>query len=145
MQYTIVKVHEQTRPWVSEKAGPMMSYRIDVRDSGGIVSERVELAQKTTTAPPVEGSALEGDIDLSGSYGPKMKKAYAAGPGGGRVMSPEDRASIVRQHSQEMAMNLINLAATWGLVDKPADTAALFQLVEGTTEWFVKDARKVTV
>jgi hypothetical protein len=79
----------------------------------GAITSSVYLGQKPETAFPVDGQILTGEI-LDGEYGPKFKKEYnpqAAGGGGGGGFkggggkpNPERERSIIRQHSQEMAI-----------------------------------------
>lgn len=141
MPWKVVAVSEQTRPWNSQKGGPMVSYKVHLQDTAGVVTQNVELAQKQSSAPPAVGQVLEGNVD-QGDYGPKFRKAFQQG-GGGRGMSPEDRASIVRQHSQDMSLRALELAYALGVIEKPATAREFLELVEKTTDWFVKDARKV--
>jgi hypothetical protein len=141
MAYTI-KAVTGNKPWAGQH-GPMMSYYLTLVDGEGQETANVDLAQKPTSPAPQPGQTLEGNID-QGSYGPKFKKAFTQSfGGGGRGKSPEEQASIVRQHSQEMALRALEIAATFGVVDPPQSTRDFFVLVEKTTEWFVKDARKV--
>jgi hypothetical protein len=83
------------------------------------------------TDVPQAGARLEGDVELT-QYGTKFKKAKGAGFAGGGGRSPEDRKSIVRQHSQEMALRYCTLKGA-----KP-DMGELRKVID----WFQRDAEE---
>lgn len=141
MAYTVIAVSNETRPWTSQKGGPMVSYRVHLKDTAGQVSENVELSQKTATPAPQPGQLLEGNID-NGEYGLKFKKAFQQ-QNGPRGRSPQESAAITRQHSQDMALRAIDLGVSLGVVKKPEDGKALLDLVAGTADWFDKDVQRV--
>lgn len=136
-EYIIENVHADTRDWLSKFAKDkgqtdpdMRSYRLDLKDGDGNVRQRIELAQKITTAAPQAGSKIEGTINER-QYGDPPKTDYkltkpAGGGGGGRggggrawKPRPDDappvwsgkQAQIVAQHSQNMALRVLELAA----------------------------------
>ncbi len=95
----------------------------------------VELSLKAGSAAPAPGDKLTGTIEES-QYGPKFKKEYGGNGGGGggggyRGRSPEDHRSIVRQHSQQMAL-------MW-FTARGAKTFSDDELKE-RIDWFVADA-----
>ncbi len=100
------------------------------------------LTQKPETPAPSPGP-MDLTLEPHARFDDKLrarKPKPAFGGGGGR--SPEEKASIVRQHSQDMALKAIELAATFGVLERPTSTAEFFKLVEKTTAWFASDAKK---
>jgi len=122
---------EEPRPWDSTKGGPMLSWRIDV-EAGEQTLERVELAQKKTTAKPEVGQELDGHVQrrFFGTDGVDLQFRKAArfggggGGGSGRAWKPRPddapvvyaakQAQIVCQHSQNMALRVLELAEKSG-------------------------------
>jgi hypothetical protein len=139
MGYTVQSIGK-TREWASQQGGPMVSYYLGLTDSQGTNYLDIELAQKASSPAPQVGQVIEGNLD-QGPYGTKLKKAFQ-GPGGGGGRSPEDRKSIVRQHSQDMALRTVELGATFGIIKAPEDSKAFLALIEWLTDHFVKDAGK---
>lgn len=76
MLYKIQAVSQTVREYDS-KYGPMKSYKVKFVGN----DEAIELTQKASSPAPYEGQELEGEIDTSGQYGPKFKKAYGSGGG----------------------------------------------------------------
>lgn len=130
-QYTVKNVRADTRDWTSAKGGKMRSYRIDLVAADGAVNtgidgKGVELAQRETTPPPKEGDTLDGAIterkwgENNDKIDLKFQKAQGAGGGGGRSWKPRPddspkvyasrQAAILRQHSQDMALRVMELA-----------------------------------
>jgi hypothetical protein len=126
--YTIESIDER-REWEGNY-GPMVSYKVTLAGSG-----KAEIAQKPTTPAPTVGQTIEGTLEPSKNpaFPPKLKKAQQAfGGGGGRPAgrSPEESRTIVRQHSQHMALKLLAL-----LEEKPGQ-----ERVRSLTEFFYQDA-----
>lgn len=139
-EWEIGTVHGEPRAWQSQKGGDMLSYRIDVRPKGKDepVFRRVELAQKKDTAAPQSGGTLDGEV-TERTYGEnnektdlKFKKAARGGGGGGGGRykpRPDDspkvyaarQAQIARQHSQDVAFRIVELAHA---VSKPVGEVA---------------------
>lgn len=119
MSYTITAVSDQVRQWASEKAGPMNSYRVTLKDTAGVDTPNVELAQKAATPAPQVGQALDGNLDQT-PYGLKFKKAFngaGGGGGGGRPKSPEEQAQIAASVALKWAVEAVEQAATLGISD----------------------------
>jgi len=106
-------------------------------------------------APPKVGDEVYGEVGpakgrsgagkLRFSYKPRPKSgggSSTAGGGGGTRWTPEKERSVVRQHSQEMAIRFI--AATGDAKDlnlEDADTVRVYLgRVKRLTDWFAKDA-----
>jgi hypothetical protein len=111
--------------------GPMTTYRLVV--NGG---KEVDLNQKPSTPAPTQGQEIPGYLK-PGKYRPILKKEQAGSTGtsvGGNFKgkSPDQQASIVRQHSQESALRY---HAQLG--DKPT-----LENLRETIDWFVDDANK---
>src|SRR5437868_4692133 len=102
MSYTIGRVQKKERePEI--KGSKFYVYEIDFDEHSG----PVEMLQKPETPAPKVGDVLEGTIEPGrekedGTKWPdKFKKAQT---GGFKPRSPAETASIVRQHSQAMAI-----------------------------------------
>jgi hypothetical protein len=120
--------------------GPAQVIGLNLQDQQGMAIN-AEWFTKATTPLPGPGSQIEGTIEES-PYGPKFKKASAGFGGGGGARSPEDKRSIVRQHSQDMALRALDLGLQLGVVTRPEDSRTFMDLISKTTDWFVKDAAK---
>lgn len=109
--------------------------------------EAAHITRPANAPPPAMGEQLTGSIGPKNQWDRRpFKKAKPAGgrgggQGGGR--SPEDQRSIVRQHSQEMALRAIELGATFGVIGKPDSSKGLMVLVGQMADWFEKDAAPV--
>jgi hypothetical protein len=134
----------RTRAWNSEKGGPMLSYRMTLRNAQGAELSNVEWSRKQDSQPPAVGQSIEGEVDTTGEYGPKFKAAQrpggTGGGGGGRPRDPAERRSIAMQHAQKCAVTILEVAASHGDYRPPnagdvvtqvkAVAAALFQQVQ---------------
>lgn len=137
--YTITAVGDQVRDWDATKGGPMKSYRVTLRNAEGNELANVEWARKATSPKPEVGQSVDGDVDTSGQYGPKLKLAQQqqggrGGGGGGR--SPEESRRIVRQHSQNMALKYAALR----LEDGDLPPRFSFDTLKAAIDFFHKDA-----
>lgn len=151
-EYRITAVRSGPRKWQSTKGGEMHSYRVDLADANGQVTQNVERNKKPTSDPPKEGDQEYGDIEHGGEYGPKFKTASrpgsGGGGGGGRAKRPDDdpkvyaarQAAIARQHSQEMALRF--LESRNGLGDSDASDDEILDYVMRTAERFHEDVSK---
>lgn len=130
-EYEVTRVGEETRDWQTKGDNPreMRSYRISVK-LGDKEFKSVELGQLKTTAAPTVGQKLNGKVmEREYEYGGqtktdlKFEKARGGGGrGGGRAYKPrpEDaptvyvakQAQIVAQHSQNMALRVLELASS---------------------------------
>jgi hypothetical protein len=105
------------------KNGPMQVIALSLTDGGA--THQAEWFTKASTPLPAEGSRIEGTLEPS-DYGLKFKKAFNGGAGGGggfRPRDPKDTASIIRQHSQHMAVTLLVAKATAGKLTEDDLTA----------------------
>ena len=136
--YTITNV-QGPREWQS-KYGAMNSFTLTLEGHEG----PVELSQKQTTAPPLAGTTVEGDIVPAHDpkFPPKLKKAQQGGGNwsGGGGMSPEREKKIVRQHSQSMAIETLKLAVDCGIQLDAGDVAQLVKKVKVLADVYDQDA-----
>lgn len=126
--HKIVGVTKRPRLWTSPQWGDFHAYECDVVEvATGQQTSGVEVSIKTDSPVPQAGDELYGDIDHSGQYGPKFKKASKPGAGGGgasrgraparRAGRPDDdpatyaarQAAIARQHSHDVALKFLEL------------------------------------
>lgn len=126
--YTITEVGDSVREWTSQKGAPFKSYRVTLRNTEGRELANVEVSRPATSPKPEAGQTVEGTVDTSGQYGPKLKEPRPGG-GGLRSKPPEERRSIAMQHAQKCAVTVLDLAATHGEF-KPASVNDLAQQVK---------------
>lgn len=107
------------REWTG-KFGPMHSYDVAVEGT----QERFEISQKPETPPPTAGQTFTGEIvDGREGYPRKLKRAQQPGGGyGPRQEDPARAKRIVRQHSQDMAIETLKLAHLRGLFPEDIDS-----------------------
>jgi hypothetical protein len=100
--------------------GEMYKYTVQLEGE----ADTVEVSQKPDTPAPQPGETLEGSIE-STQYGKRFKKEFKGGTGfsGGRVNSPEDRASIERQVSLKAAVETVRDFHTFTNESKFTDLA----------------------
>jgi hypothetical protein len=118
--------------------GPMINYLLVV--NGG---KEVDLNQKPSTPAPTQGQEILGHLE-DGKYRPRLKRDQAGTTttSGGAASysrggkSPDQQRSIVRQHSQEMALRWI---AIGGPPAVPDDEAAI-KVLRYWTDFFEADA-----
>lgn len=130
--FKVTHVQEQTRPWESTKGGPMVSYRITLRDANGDEHPNVEWARKASSAPPKVDEVLDGTLDTTGQYGPKFKSTPSAsfgGGGGSRGKDPKERAEIRRQNAQAQALRYMEIKVGLGLIKdfKPSELVPVIE------------------
>jgi hypothetical protein len=89
------------------------------------------MLQRPETPLPANGSDINGTLE-STRFGNKFKKdkdQFGSGTAFGR--SPTDQRSIVRQHSQEMALRQLALEADLGFLDKDTyETSLIFKYAD---------------
>lgn len=153
-EYKIAGVRSGPREWTNKAGGKMHSYRVDLADANGQITQNVERNKKPESAPPQVGDVEYGDIESGGEYGPKFKLASrpggggGGGGGGGRARRPDDdpkvyaarQAAIARQHSQEMALRF--LEARDGLGDSDASDDEILDYVFKIAERIHEDVSK---
>jgi hypothetical protein len=126
--------------------GMFKSYRMEL---GTPQNERVaaEWLRKASSPAPQVGELIEGYLQppKDQRFPPSFKQAQkqAGGFSGPRPEDPKRAAAIQRMHSQKVALEAIRLAAEIGVIEKPADSAALFALVGKTADWFDNDVQRV--
>lgn len=131
------------REWTGQ-FGPMHSYRVTVEGRDG----ELEIAQKPTSKPPQAGDTFTGTIEPPNRDGfpPKLKRAaqnggYGAGP---RPEDPARAKRIVRQHSQDMAIETLKLShdlGIWPREDAPVTSVnAVVEAVRALANAYDKDA-----
>jgi hypothetical protein len=112
---------------VQGKHGPMQVITLMLEGHAPLV----EWFTKADTPLPAPGSTIEGEVSQD-EYGFKFKKTPAGGFAGGGGKTPEQQKSIVRQHSQEMALRYCTLKGA-----KPA-MGELRKVID----WFQRDAEE---
>lgn len=103
----------------------------------GTVQHEAEWITATTTDVPPVNTRLSGTIEPS-QYGLRFKKdrpAFAGGSGF-KPRDPKDTASIIRQHSEHMAVLLLQVKATAGVL---ADDDLTPAKIRSLTDWFDDD------
>lgn len=124
---------------IEGRNGPLAIYELQLKDGEGSVT--CEVAQMVTTAAPYAGQSVEGTIDHSGPFGAKFKKASKGAAGGGNAgfqRDPKETASIVRQHSQHMAILWCSILERKGrLTDEAVSPSGLAKLID----FFMLDAQ----
>lgn len=147
MVFEVVAVDPNFREW-SPKANPervFHAYRIRL-DGGGEVTE-ADWSRKPSSDPPKVGDRVAGSLE-PGQYRPKFK-FDAEGTRNARLQdraelfqggeSRDDRqASIIRQHSQEMALRYCEIQGKRGKLPEDFDTGHVFKL----TDVFDRDATR---
>lgn len=109
----IIEVSQPPDSWTL-KNGPAAGQEMHtytVRAKGPDGEQTYQINRKPTSGPPEMG-ADEYEITPpkpGTSFPPKIKKVYRGGGGGGGGMPPERQRAIQRQHSQEMALRLIEI------------------------------------
>lgn len=136
---TLTEVVGEPRTW-SPKDNPervFNSYK--VKDDNGTL---YEINRKASSGPPELG---QGDYEITPpkegtSFPPKIKKVFRGGGGGGG-MSPERQRAIQRQHSQEMAVRVMDLG---GEDPQRATTREdLKNAIQHWADWFDADVNRV--
>lgn len=127
-EFEVTAVADNPREWQGSKGGKMLSYRLTLKQ-GANSQDRVELAQKESTPAPKVGDKLTGDLtkryyeakgQIKSDF--KFQKERTGPGGGGRAWKPRPddapvvyaakQAQIVAQHSQNMALRILELAHT---------------------------------
>lgn len=143
--YTVSHVAENTREWSSQQGGPMVAYKMTVKDPTGAEVTNVEWSRKKDSPAPKVGETVDGEIatqTVDTRNGPmqvrKFKKAQQGGFGGGgyRPRDPAETAAIQRQHSQSVAVEYLRYRAMLG--DVPGEWKTRDGLRE-LIDWFQRD------
>lgn len=140
--YTVVAAAQKKT--VEGQNGPMQVINLTLDDGSG-QPIAAEWFTKASTNVPAAGERLEGDITNDPQWGNKFKRAQRGGfggGGGGWRDDPKVQASILRQHSQHMALQLLAIAFDREIIAAPDDGAALFQLLSATADWFDRDVNR---
>lgn len=128
--------------------GEFVKWYVDLLDSAGqlVKNQAGEVKdaywQRKPDADVTEGDVVYGTVS-EGEYGLRFKmekRPDGSGPGGGEFSgsrgggkSPDQQASIVRQHSQEMAIR-------WFTATTPGRSAATLDELRPVIDWFAEDA-----
>lgn len=143
-----------TRPWSSQKGGPMVDYDLTVSDSAGQDHPSVVLTQKATTTAPTVGLVIDADViteeipkkDGSGTWTKKKLKktppanGFGGGGGGGNRNDPSVQRSIAMQSSQKVAAEYARLANERGTLPDDFNFDAFLKLAHRLYEQ-VEEAR----
>jgi hypothetical protein len=118
-RYTITGVADQVREWSSSQGGLMKAYRVDLKGADGSEELLIEWSRKATSDAPTVGLEIDADVQ-DGQYGKRLKLTPRGGQGGvwggARPEDPQRQKRIVRQHSQNMAIQTIALALQYDIV-----------------------------
>jgi hypothetical protein len=77
-EFTITAVNPETKTWSGGK-GTFVDYQVRFEGNPNVV----KITQKPETRPPQVGDVVTGSVDMSAPYGPKFKKEFSQGGGGG--------------------------------------------------------------
>lgn len=126
--HTVTYVDSKVNPWNNPKGGVINYYTVKLDTSG---EKPVSRGLAEGKPAPKVGDQWFGVVEET-ERGLKFKSVQQGGFGGGK--SPEQQRSIVRQHSQEMALRLeANRIAAGGGRFTPED-------LKKAVDWFEKDA-----
>jgi hypothetical protein len=128
MPYTIERATFNKE--VETKYGTMKLYDLTFE-----TGEQAELMQKPETLAPTMGQTLEGTIE-STQYGNRFRRLKPQNAGGGYKRDPSESKSIVRQHSQQMAIAWAVILDKKGLLPERPD----YVWLKGVIDFFVEDA-----
>ena len=120
--YTVTAVNEQVRTWNTKAGAAMKSYRVTLRNKDGRELGNVELSRNATAPAPTVGENVEGTVDKSGQYGPKLQEPRKQGGGFSRAKTPEERRSIAMQSSLQRGVDAVRIAVD-AKVFTPGDEA----------------------
>jgi hypothetical protein len=137
----ITRVAAEPRRWEWPKASGTWNLDYKVQIEGH--DEWFVLTQKEGGPHPIPapGQSFAATIDQTPKekgYPAKLKRDKPQFGGGGR--SPEERKSIVRQHSEEMAIRTLVFAFENNVYEKKISPDDLRGLIGKWTDWFVEDA-----
>lgn len=114
--YTVLQVSDQVRQWQTKAGAPWKSYRVTLKNAAGAELGNVEISRAASAPAPAVGEQVEGEVDKSGQYGPKLQEPRrSGGGGGGRAKSPEERRSIAMQSSATRGVEVVRIAVDAGL------------------------------
>jgi len=140
--FEILSVEAETRPWTSKKGTAFVAYKVEFQELDGMErrsngDKPAELSRPATSPAPVVGEKIQADLETEGGFGPKLREPFkgGGGKGGSYGKSPEERKSIARQHSQEMALMHVKLMAELGNPPENYNATYLKQVVD----WFTDD------
>jgi hypothetical protein len=153
--YRIEEVVGQ-RPWgEGSEYGPKIDYTIALEG----VPQQVSLNQKPESPAPKAGDTIDLILEdfpekqvekvprlANMKKATRPKAAFGGGGfgGGPRPEDPKRNAGIVRQHSQDMAIQVIRLGLEMSIIpEKPADMKSLLDLVRRTADYLDADVKKV--
>jgi hypothetical protein len=120
--------------------GAMQVITLSLKNGAGEVKQ-AEWFTKASTSVPQPGVQLVGEI-TSSQYGLRFKKVASAASGfGPRPEDPQRQKRIVRQHSEHMAIQTVQLAHSMGLLDKdgPQNGADLLDYIAKLADWYDRD------
>jgi hypothetical protein len=137
--FEILSVGDTPRRWNSKTGKPWISYPVEFKGEQG--QGKAELSRPEGKPAPTVGEKVEADLDNSNpSFPAKLVEVFKGGGGGksfGKSFgkSPQERKSIVRQHSQEMALMHCSLLQKQGKLAENYGVDALKAIVD----WFTAD------
>jgi hypothetical protein len=143
--YEILHVGDDVREWTA-KQGPaagqtFKSYTVRAKCPDGM-ERNFEVSRKPDSPPPPLG-AVEAEVKPSQGDFPDKLKLTPQGRGGGfgGGMSPERQAAVQRQHSQEMAIRMLD-AFEPRLDGRTAKT--YLPQIKALTDWFDADVNQAS-
>ena len=129
----VVKEREPAEVWTSAQGGQMQAWNLKLWNEQG--EYECSANTKVGNEFPAIGETVEGELTSQGPKGMKFKKAWRSTPEGSR-RSPQETASIVRQHSQTVAVY-------WAAVLQKAspDIKPSYTWLKEIVDWFDQDAK----
>lgn len=149
------------------RSGPMHSYKLDL-DNEGVLERQVELNRKPTSPAPEVGQLVAGSLEET-NFGTKLtldfdrtrelqggRHGFSRGSSEARTGSkgswqreserdPERAARILRQHSQGLAVQMVEFLNNIGSFDgTPAYVELQKELIKWT-DWFDEDAYRAGI
>lgn len=141
-EFTVTEVHGSKDWGDGGQYGPKTDYEISLSGDQGRTEDgqTVQLTQKRETKPPFEGQVLHGElVQERGRWKFKKDRPQSNGFQGGGYSggkTPDQQKSIVRQHSQDMAIQLLTLLHARGKIPEDAGNEFLTKYID----WFQRDA-----
>lgn len=133
----------------NDRYGPKVAYRLTIPGE----DDPLEISKKPESAPPVAGEPIEGDIHPPAfEDGLKRLKAFPKEPGQIRTPAPPSaqahgvdarEASIIRQHSQHMAVLFAATLQKEGITLPGEKASDKLESLRKIVDWFDSDVADI--
>jgi hypothetical protein len=136
-EFTVVAAQHKKDMPPKEGMRPSQVVALSLQDISGAQSHSAEwITSKDADVEALVGTRVSGTLEPS-QYGLRFKKDRPTFSGGGfKPRDPKDTASIIRQHSEHMAVLLLQVKATAGVLTEDDLTPAK---IRSLTDWFDDD------